>query len=226
MVSFDNDGTPRPRYLGRTANKEAAETLRNNIPPTYYKPKNEPKSTVTPTPEALEAFKAKLELMNAAQKGKKSGSKEKSKRERLFNQQSWKTSLKRTQRYLGLREASTSPKNTNRRGMSWEAMDRLKSSVPLETPVSFTPDILAPFPQEGRVVFVCVDIEAYERNNNLITEIGIATLDTDDLAGVVPGEGGANWMKLIRARHFRINEHKHLNNTEFVSGCADRFEHG
>ncbi|TVY13160.1 Uncharacterized protein LARI1_G008062 [Lachnellula arida] len=227
MVSFENDGTPRPRYLGRTANKEAAETLRNNIPPTYYKPKNEPKSTVTPTPQALEAFKAKLELMNAAQKGKKSGSKDKLKRERLFNQQSWKTSLKRTQRYLGLREASTRPENTNRRDMTWEAMDRLKSTVSLETPaVSFTPDILAPFPQEGRVVFVCVDIEAYERNNNLITEIGIATLDTDDLAGVVPGEGGANWMKLIRARHFRINEHKHLNNTEFVSGCADRFEHG
>ncbi|TVY47590.1 Uncharacterized protein LOCC1_G002330 [Lachnellula occidentalis] len=227
MVSFENDGTPRPRYLGRTATKEAAETLRNNIPPSYYKPKNEPKSTVTPTPQALEAFKAKLGLMNAAQKGKKSGSKEKSKRERLFNQQSWKASLKRTQRYLGLREASARPKINDRRGMTWEALDRLKSTVPIETPtVSFTPDILAPFPQEGRVVFVCVDIEAYERNNNLITEIGIATLDTDDLAGVVPGEGGANWMKLIRARHFRITEHKHLNNTEFVSGCADRFEHG
>ncbi|TVY43515.1 Uncharacterized protein LSUB1_G000356 [Lachnellula subtilissima] len=227
MVSFEDDGTPRPRYLGRTANKEAAETLRNNIPPTYYKPKNEPKSTVTPTPQALAAFKAKLELMNAAQKGKKNWSKEKSKRERLFSQQSWKASLKRTQRYLGLREASTRPKNTNRRGMTWEALDRLNLAVPLETStVSFTPDILAPFPQEGRVVFVCVDIEAYERNNNLITEIGIATLDTDDLASVVPGEGCANWMKLIRARHFRINEHKHLNNTEFVSGCADRFEHG
>ena len=230
MVSFENDGTPRPRYLGRSTNKEAAESLRNNIPPTYYKPMNEPKSTVTPTEQALEAFKAKLELMNAAQKGRKTVSKEKARKERLFNQQSWKASLKRTQRYLGLREASTSkylPKDVGRRGPTWEEIDRLKAAGATEAPtVSFTPDILAPFPQEGRIIFVCVDIEAYERNNNLITEIGVATLDTDDLAGIVPGEGGANWMKLIRARHFRINEYKHLNNTEFVNGCADRFEYG
>ncbi|TVY54585.1 Uncharacterized protein LSUE1_G009553, partial [Lachnellula suecica] len=230
MVSFENDGTPRPRYLGRTTNEEAAETLRNNIPPTYYKPKNEPASTVTPTEQALAAFKAKLELMNAAQKGKKNANKEKSRKERVFNQQSWKDSLKRTQRYLGLREASGKkylPRGTEKYGLPWNKIDEIKAAGVTEAPaLSFTPDILAPYPREGRVVFVCVDVEAYERNNNLITEIGIATLDTDDLEGVVPGEGGANWMKLIRARHFRINEHKHLNNTEFVHGCADRFEYG
>lgn len=176
---------------------------------------------MTPTEQALAAFRAKLELMSAAQKGKKSGSKEKARRERVFNQQSWKASLKRTQRYLGLREASTKP---DTRGLSWDAIEKLKLEPVPE--VSFNPDIPAPFPREARVVFVCVDVEAYERNNNLVTEIGIATLDTDDLEGVVPGEGGANWMKLIRARHFRIKEYSHLNNTEFVSGCADRFEHG
>jgi hypothetical protein len=232
MVSFENDGTPRPRYLGRTSNREAAETLRNNVPPAYYKPKNEPKSTVTPTEQALEAFKAKIELMNAAQKGKKTANKEKARKERLFNQSSWKDSLKRTQRYLGLREASSKqylPKNIEKSGLPWEVIDRMRAAGVTERPaqnLSFTPDILAPFPQEGRVVFVCVDIEAYERNNNFITEIGVATLDTDDLVDVVPGEGGANWMELIRAKHFRINEYKHLNNTEFVQGCADRFEFG
>lgn len=76
------------------------------------------------------------------------------------------------------------------------------------------------------MVFICVDVEAYERNTKLITEIGIATLDTKDIAAIKPGEGGADWMSVIRARHFRINEHKHLNNVEFVAGCADKFEFG
>ena len=31
-------------------------------------------------------------------------------------------------------------------------------------------------------------------------------------------------MDQIRARHFRIKEHKHLVNTDFVIGCGDRFE--
>jgi len=33
-------------------------------------------------------------------------------------------------------------------------------------------------------------------------------------------------MSAIRARHFRINEYKHVHNTDFVHGCADRFEFG
>lgn len=69
-------------------------------------------------------------------------------------------------------------------------------------------------------------MEANERNSSQITEIGIATLDTEDIQKLSPGKGGVNWMDVIRARHFRINEYKHINNTEFVSGCADRFEFG
>lgn len=84
----------------------------------------------------------------------------------------------------------------------------------------------APYTQEGSVVFVCIDVEAYERNTRIITEIGVSTLDTNDLKSLVPGEGGVEWMKKIRARHFRINENKHYNNTDFVAGCADRFEFG
>ena len=84
----------------------------------------------------------------------------------------------------------------------------------------------APYLREHSVVFVCVDVEAYERSSKIITEIGIATLDTHDIESLAPGEGGAEWMKKIRARHFRIKEHKHYKNTEFVTGCADRFEFG
>jgi hypothetical protein len=90
----------------------------------------------------------------------------------------------------------------------------------------FDPDKPAPFDQESDVVFVCVDIEANERNSTQITEIGIATLDARDIKSLAPGERGANWLSKIRARHFRINEYKHITNTEFVSGCPDRFEFG
>ena len=76
------------------------------------------------------------------------------------------------------------------------------------------------------MVFVCVDVEANERNSAQITEIGVATLDTRDLKSLLPGESGTNWLGKIRARHFRIDEYKHIRNTEFVSGCPDRFEFG
>jgi hypothetical protein len=76
------------------------------------------------------------------------------------------------------------------------------------------------------VVFICFDVESYERSHSQITEIGIATLDTRDLINLPPGEDGENWRSKIRARHFRINENLHLRNYEFVQGCPDRFEFG
>jgi hypothetical protein len=84
----------------------------------------------------------------------------------------------------------------------------------------------APYEFEGNPVFVCVDVECYELDHTIITEIGIATLDTLDLKDIPPGDGGEDWFNLIQARHFRIREYKHILNTRFVNGCADRFEFG
>lgn len=75
-------------------------------------------------------------------------------------------------------------------------------------------------------MFVCVDVESYERAHHKITEIGVATLDTRELAGVAPGHDGENWRGLIRARHFRVKEHAHLVNSDFVAGVPDRFDFG
>jgi hypothetical protein len=36
-IVFDDDGTPRPRYLGQANNKAMAENLRNTCPPSYFK---------------------------------------------------------------------------------------------------------------------------------------------------------------------------------------------
>lgn len=84
----------------------------------------------------------------------------------------------------------------------------------------------APYDFDSSVVFISVDIEWYERDQNKITEIGISTLDTRDLHGVAPGLHGANWYTYVRHRHFRIAENSHLVNTEFVQGCPTAFQFG
>ena len=60
--------------------------------------------------------------------------------------------------------------------------------------------------------------------NSFLKEIGICTLDTEDLKSLPPGEDGKAWMTAIRPRHFRIAENQHLVNVDFVAGCADKFE--
>jgi hypothetical protein len=210
-----------------------ADSLKNNAPPSYYKLDNEPDVISTPSERSLAAFRAKIEFMNLAQKGKKLAHKEKQKTERIAKQQSWNHSIKRIQRYLGIREVrhgyhAAIRKGLEASGLGWLDYDAAVRAAASKLPPSaaFDPEKLAPFPQEGSVVFVCIDVEAYERNASLITEIGIATLDTKEIASVIPGEGGINWLNLIRSRHFRINEYKDLCNTEFVDGCADKFEFG
>lgn len=76
------------------------------------------------------------------------------------------------------------------------------------------------------MVFVCVDVEAYERDHSKITEIGIATLDTNDLLQVAPGKDGEHWRSKIQTRHFRIAEYAHLVNSEFVAGRPGSFFFG
>lgn len=83
-----------------------------------------------------------------------------------------------------------------------------------------------PYPFDLDSVIIAVDVESFERNNKLITEIGVATLDTRDLLHLAPGANGSNWFSKIRARHIRVKEYMHLVNKDLVQGCPDRFEFG
>ncbi|KAI9762317.1 MAG: Dom-3 Z [Chaenotheca gracillima] len=74
--------------------------------------------------------------------------------------------------------------------------------------------------------FVSVDVEAWEFDQKIVTEIGISTLDTEDLLGVPPGSDGAGWAPMIRSRHFRILEHRRRINKVHVKGCAEDFNFG
>ncbi|CAD6442831.1 d7b7b35d-8a93-49ab-8a4f-0ef94b5017f3 [Sclerotinia trifoliorum] len=207
---FNNDGTPYPRYLGRALNKNMADELRENVPPRYYKLDGEPPITEPPVDTSFEAFRAKIAAMNLTAKNKKAQNKERQKVERFAKQRSWRGSTKRVQRYLGLRKRSEND------------TDHTSS----DENTFYDPEELTKFMMEDAVVFICIDVEAYELNNNIVTEIGIATLDVLDIANMKPGALGKNWRKAIRARHFRIKEHMHLNNTKHVHGCAESFEFG
>ncbi|EDO04703.1 hypothetical protein SS1G_07186 [Sclerotinia sclerotiorum 1980 UF-70] len=207
---FNRDGTPYPRYLGRALNKKMADELRENVPPRYYKLDGEPPITKPPVDTSFEAFRAKVAAMNITAKNKKAQNKEKQKVERFAKQRSWRGSTKRVQRYLGLRKRSEND------------TDHTTS----DDNTFYDPEERTKFMMEDAVVFICIDVEAYELNNNIVTEIGIATLDVLDIANMKPGVLGKNWRKAIRARHFRIKEHMHLNNTKHVQGCPEKFEFG
>lgn len=156
----------------------------------------------------LEEFRQLMQDLRDVQKAKNKASKAKKQQDRLNKQLSMADQFKRTQRYLGLRSSLG------------------EGRMPANVPTPIDPTSLTPFAFDQDVVFVCVDVESYERAHHKITEVGVATLDTRDLVGVVPGFDGEEWRNHIRARHFRINEYKHLVNSDFVSGYPDKFRFG
>ena len=199
-----------------------------------FKPERGSSVMKTPSQKSIAAFKAKVDAIMKTQKVKKTAKQEKKKVERAAQEESSRQSIKRVQTYLGIRPPSLAQHSEairarlQKENLQWEEYDEAfrDAMTNLPPPKAFDTEKPIPHDQEESVVFVCVDVEAYERNTHQITEIGIATLDTKDLESLNSGDGGVNWWQMIRARHFRINEYKHLNNTEFVDGCADRFEFG
>ncbi|KFY71146.1 hypothetical protein V499_08671 [Pseudogymnoascus sp. VKM F-103] len=230
IIDCPDDGTPRPRYIGRSNDYETAVLTKKAIPSKGYRPPNEPASSTKPSDESLEAFKERMEEMLEIDSKKKQALKTKKQAERYAKQQGWNHVTKRVQRYLGLREKQTEVDEWGIKILAPLAGDDLAkieanlAKLNIKTQIDVTKPV--PFEQESSVVFICVDIEAYEKNHRLITEIGIATLDTADIAKVAPEERGSNWFSAIRARHFRIKEYGHLNNTEYLQGCADMFRFG
>ncbi|KHJ34834.1 putative qde-2-interacting protein [Erysiphe necator] len=221
-VLFGGEGTPRPRYLGQANSKLAMENLIYKVPSWRFKLDGEPEMAQVLTDETYEIFLNNVALAQQKQP-KKAVAKEKVIKSRIHNQKSWRQTVKRVQRYLGLRQALETSSSLQQ---PFSNQKTVKSATDTLAKFSFNPNFVTHFIQENSVIFVCVDVEAYERDSRIITEIGFATLDTKDLLTLPPGERGANWRTLIRPRHFRISEHKFYNNSDYVAGCADRFEFG
>jgi hypothetical protein len=104
LFTFPKDGTPRPRYLGHTNEREMAECLKKAVPSASYRPDGEAQADCEPTEKSLETFKKKIDLLFESEKRKKAANREKKKVERFAKQQAWNHEVKRVQRYLGLRE--------------------------------------------------------------------------------------------------------------------------
>ncbi|KAJ4289697.1 hypothetical protein N0V90_011026 [Kalmusia sp. IMI 367209] len=196
----------QPRYLGRSHSRDEYETMVDQVPNAGVRAPGEPSPPLLDG-QTLEDFKQMIQESWEVQKAKSKASKEKKKVERLARQKVFADQFKRAQRYLGLRPNLTEQPAPG-------PLPAVDCSLPV------------PFPFDRSVVFVCVDVEAWERDHHKITEVGVATLDTRDLVDFAPLTDGQDWRSKIRARHFRITEHAHLVNSDFVSGCPDHFYFG
>ncbi|KAL2271738.1 hypothetical protein VTJ83DRAFT_1109 [Remersonia thermophila] len=177
-------GTPRPRFLGRADHRTAFEGLRNAVPAPH--PDDDLSEA---TKEALDAFEDMVEKTRTRSKKDREAARLK----RIQSRRQWGRSLKRVQRYLGLRRPANGED---------------------------LPDL------ERSVVFAAVDLEAFEHNNNMITEIGVAVLDTWKVRGIPPGEGGEAWFGHIQPYHLRVKEYLWVKNKRFVRGCPENFLFG
>ncbi|KAL8638328.1 MAG: hypothetical protein Q9228_004515 [Teloschistes exilis] len=225
LLKFPEADTPRPQYLGRLDLHHSLDEMEAKIPPQ----KKHYDEAFRADDRSFAAFKRKMEDAIEATKQKNKNQRDKKRKQRIGTKQSWCEQMKRAQCYLGVRPRAdpSMPDPVQDPDIPVRELEREIKRYNLAQ-CRHLPDLdvseAAPFPFQSNVVFICVDVEAYEKPPRPITEIGISTLDTNDLVNLAPGERGTNWMKKIRSRHFRISESGHLHNKEHVQGCADRFE--
>ncbi|KAJ4414407.1 hypothetical protein N0V85_003162 [Neurospora sp. IMI 360204] len=198
-MPFGQSNTAKPRFLGRSRSAEEWEQLTNNVP--ARKPGD--MSEKAPFLAKQELTRRLNSIFGIQEKGKKTKNNQQKRRNLHLT---WGRNAKRVQRYLGLRR-------------------RVRSNP--EGP--FTPlDLTQPtgIEPEKSVVFVAIDLEAYELDQSIITEVGLAILDTAKISNVAPGEGGKNWFDLIEARHIRVKEFAWAQNSRHVQGRAEYFDFG
>ncbi|KAL9094062.1 MAG: hypothetical protein Q9165_003732 [Trypethelium subeluteriae] len=226
VIQFPEHPSLRPRFLGTSTSKAHFDFLESNVPAeSMASDTGEP---VSPADErSLEAFKHKIEAALKVNKARKNAAKAKKKDQRVKRQQDMVRMLKRAQRYLGIRPKSQRGSLSTEIFENWE--DEREAFAKISDQAHVPPidvEQAPPHPFDNTVVFICVDVEVWEKDHHSITEIGVSTLDTLDLIGVPPGRNGINWEPKIHKYHFRIKEYAHLVNSQYVEGCPDKFEFG
>ncbi|TGJ87722.1 hypothetical protein E0Z10_g1038 [Xylaria hypoxylon] len=205
-LTFGEWDTPRPRFLGRANSASAVDSLRERA---HTLPADDLSHL---TPSCYQMYQDKIdEIYSSLKIGKKSNKLEAAKNKRVQKKKDSGRMLKRVQRYLGLRQAISHVSSNSYRGLVTTSWGSQKP---------------APFKPKESVRFVCVDVEAYEEDARVVTEIGLAVLDTEDLIDICPGERGENWFSLVQAYHFRIEERRYIVNSKFVQGCPEAFDFG
>lgn len=77
-------------------------------------------------------------------------------------------------------------------------------------------------------VFVCIDCEAWEFDQKIITEVGVAVLDTRKLKPLPEDAAAAEaaCFENMAVAHFLIKENQHRVNKRFIKGFPDNFTFG
>lgn len=151
----------------------------------------------------FELFKLEMQRKDALKRAQSDQRDIEKRAAKLKKQQESRRQLKRAAHYLSVRSIVSSV------DVGASTLRNRKSRQPEQSLPTF---------------FVSVDVEAFERDQKCITEIGISTLDTEDLIGTTSGgTGSINWGEKIVSRHFRIREYGHLRNKAFVEGCPADF---
>lgn len=227
-VTFYADGTPQPKLLGTSKSRAESTALQSSIPPTVQDHGEYPPSATSEIRRQFDNFKQKCEEALVAGHKSKGGNKKKKENDRLLTIRDWYSQLRRAQRYLGLRPRSGKipPPDPNLPWAEQEAarLHQMKKAHLLLDPFDVNKSV--PYPFDKEPVIISVDVESYERAHNLITEIGVSTLDTLDIKDIPPGPAGRNWIGQIRSRHFRIKERVHLVNKDFCIGNPEDFQFG
>ncbi|KAI0191506.1 hypothetical protein EV127DRAFT_480447 [Xylaria flabelliformis] len=200
---FGNFDTPRPRFLGRVNSASALEALKGR---THELPADGLRHL---TPACYRTYLDNIdEIYDSIKARDKKRKEEMARQKRMQRQKDSGRMLKRVQKYLGLRRATSHVSSNSSAVTSWDVSK------------------IVPFKARESVRFVSVDVEAYERDTRVVTEIGLAVLDTDDIVNVQPGKRGENWFPLVQAYHFRVKERSYIVNSEFVQGCPEAFDFG
>ncbi|KAK3664746.1 hypothetical protein LTR22_004333 [Elasticomyces elasticus] len=192
----------RPVWLGRSTSHSQYAEMERTAPV-------QPAGKVDD--RSLAAFKEMIERSVEINKSKSKSKRKAGQQAAVQRRGEMSKQVLRAQRYLGLLSKKEEDLAEGLSKLNIEAVD---------------PRTAPQYPFDMDVIIIAFDCEAYERAPKAITEVGLATLDTRDLRGEAPGPIGKNWHKHIRARHFRVNEYKHLCNGEYVSGCPDAFLFG
>ncbi|DAA76489.1 TPA_exp: Uncharacterized protein A8136_0803 [Trichophyton benhamiae CBS 112371] len=242
IVPFTPDGTPQPEYMGTSTNNDIRGQLQNRAnawchqnPIEWPEEGNEPYAR----------FRRRIKIVCDVKYNKHRATVGDHKYVKKVRR--WHRQLKRTQCYLGLRpriarrasretqiadDATSTPatpavEKQEQQKQQQQGQTNGTATVPIGTVLDpLDVESPAPFAFADEPIFICIDLESNERNHSQVTEVGVSTLDTLDLVGVPPGEGGRNWRSKIRSRHFRVAEYKHFRNKKFVHGCPDDFVFG
>ncbi|KXL48139.1 hypothetical protein M433DRAFT_130585 [Acidomyces richmondensis BFW] len=111
------------------------------------------------------------------------------------------------------------PKKRTQTNVGTADLDILKQTFSLLPANKLKPEMQNP-------VFVCIDCEAYEHAQHKITEIGVAVLDSLDVAGLDASQGKEAWFAKMKCAHYRPIEYASLRNKKYIRGCPDSFNFG